>query len=348
MDENDGDAASLQPQPICRVGERPLKGSSMGIMDRAGELARTGRRGEALAIVEEAADQGDGEALLALANWRLFGIYGERDLSRAHELFSRSAEAGNIEAARTKAMLIANGTGCTSDPSRGQALLEPLRDKDSSAALQLSFLATMLPIESVPQLAVELLSTDPHVRLVRGLLLRSECDYVRTLATPALEPSYVIEPRTGRRAPHPFRTSMGMNFGPTQEDLVIHAINRRIAAATGTDVTCGELLHVLRYTPGQEYKPHMDALPGAGSQRVWTALVYLNDGYSGGETEFTELGISVRGEAGDALIFRNVGEDGRGDPRTRHAGRPVTSGEKWLATRWIRDAPCDPWAREQP
>jgi prolyl 4-hydroxylase len=134
-----------------------------------------------------------------------------------------------------------------------------------------------------------------------------------------------------------------MSFGPVEEDLVVRALNRRLATATGTEPTQGEPLHILRYAPGPEYKPHLDALPAVANQRHWTALVYLNSGYAGGETAFPELDLAVRGEPGDALVFRNVDAAGRPDPRTRHAGRPVTAGAKWLATRWIRQSAYDPW-----
>ena len=169
-----------------------------------------------------------------------------------------------------------------------------------------------------------------------------------TLAEPDLQPSFVVDPATGGRMPHPVRTSFGTSYGPTQEDLVVNRLNRRIAAATGTRAEAGEPLHILRYTPGQEYKPHLDAIPGIANQRVLTVLVYLNDGYAGGETDFPELGISVGGAMGDALMFRNLTPDGRADPRTRHSGLPVTSGTKWLATRWIREAAHDPWDEGEP
>ena len=143
--------------------------------------------------------------------------------------------------------------------------------------------------------------------------------------------------------PHPVRTSHGMNFDPTIEDVAVRSLNERLARASGTDVEWGEPLHILRYAPGQEYKPHLDAIPNAQNQRNWTILVYLNDGYSGGETRFDLLNVEFRGAPGDALIFRNVDEQGRLDPRTRHAGVPVTGGVKWLATRWIRASAHDPW-----
>jgi prolyl 4-hydroxylase len=148
---------------------------------------------------------------------------------------------------------------------------------------------------------------------------------------------------SGGQMPHPTRTSSGMNFDPTMEDAVVHQINRRIAAVTATDVLCGEPLHVLRYAPGQEYRPHLDAIPGAGNQRVWTALVYLNQDFAGGETRFDLLGLAFRGSAGDALVFRNADREGNPDLRLRHAGVPVTAGVKWLASRWIRALPHDPW-----
>ena len=56
----------------------------------------------------------------------------------------------------------------------------------------------------------------------------------------------------------------------------------------------------------------------------------------GGETHFPELDITVRGAVGDLLIFRNLDAQGMPDPRMLHAGLPITAGEKWLATRWIR------------
>jgi len=135
-----------------------------------------------------------------------------------------------------------------------------------------------------------------------------------------------------------------MNFDPAMEDPVVRQLNRRFAAITGTKVECGEPLHVLRYAPGQEYRPHFDAIPGAQNQRTWTVLVYLNDAYEGGATLFDQLNIQFRGAPGDALVFRNADQDGIPDPRLRHAGAPVAAGVKWLATRWIRAAPHDPWA----
>jgi prolyl 4-hydroxylase len=310
----------------------------VSVLDEAGRLARSGRRGDAVALVTRAADAGDSEALFALANWRLYGIFVARDPAAAHPLLERAAAAGNVEAALLRVNLVGNGTGCPADPDRAAAQLREIGHP--LAQRQIALLGAMAGEPRAP----ESLNDEPPVRFVRGLLSAEECSWLMERAQPTLRPSVIVDPATGRPKPDPVRTSDGMNFGPAQEDLVIQALNRRIAAATGTAYECGEPLHVLRYVPGQEYKPHLDALPGVSNQRAWTALVYLNGGYQGGDTVFPELGLSAKGGPGDCLIFRNVGDDGNGDLRARHAGTPVTGGVKWLATRWIRARPFDAFA----
>jgi prolyl 4-hydroxylase len=136
----------------------------------------------------------------------------------------------------------------------------------------------------------------------------------------------------------PHRDSDHMAVTPMAEDLVIQAVNRCIAEASGTQYAWGEPLHVLRYGPGQQYRPHHDAhaFGAPEKRRIATALLYLNDAYEGGETHFPEIGITVRGAVGDLLIFHNLAVDQLPDPRMTHAGLPISRGEKWLATRWIR------------
>ena len=89
-----------------------------------------------------------------------------------------------------------------------------------------------------------------------------------------------------------------------------------------------------------DVKMSQGSLPNVvpNQQRVLTFLVYLNEGYEGGETAFPALGIKVRGQTGDGLLFRNATTDGKPDPRAIHSGLPVTRGVKHLASRWIRAA----------
>ena len=286
-------------------------------------------------------DADDPDQLYQLANRRLFAPGGARDIAGAHAILREAESKGHVEAACMRAHLIANGTGCHANPDEAERLLKKIAPRDAYARAKIEM---MKRYSGTAEPSREVVSAAPEIVLVGGLLAPEECRYIMTLAEPRLEPSVVQDPATGRRVPHPVRTSYGASFGPTQEDLVINRINRRVASATGTRYEWGEPLLVLRYAPGQQYRPHVDTLPGAANQRFWTALIYLNDGYDGGGTDFPDLGITIGGAMGDALLFRNLTGDGRPDPRTRHAGLPVTSGEKWLATRWIRQAPYHPWS----
>lgn len=315
----------------------------MSILDEASRLNAAGKQEEAVALVERAGAEGDAEALFALGNWRLFGIFGARDIESAHSFFRLAADKGHIDAIRTKAILTANGTGVDADQAIARQLLGTIRDHDPHAALQLSFSGTMRPLSAFAPDHAKSLSEAPVIKYYPALLSAGECAYLTGMAQPHLRSSFVTNPSTGQQMPHPIRTSTGMSFGPTQEDLVVRTINERIAAVTDTDVGCGEPLHILHYTPGQQYKPHTDGMPGEVNQRLWTVLIYLNAEYEGGSTDFPKLGIRYRGNPGDALIFHNVGADGKPNPATLHAGLPVTQGFKWLATRWIRAQTYHPW-----
>lgn len=316
----------------------------MSILDDAQRLAAAGRQREAVALVAAAAEDGDAEALFAVANWRLFGLHGPRDVQEAHRLLDAARAQGHVEAIRTKAILLGNGTGCIADAREAARLLSGIADVDPVAASQLGFSESMADTAGFPRGGGETLSERPLIRTIRALLTPEECRYLIALAEPALQPSFVINPVTGRRMPHPTRTSLGMSFGPTTEDRVVRTINERLARVSDTDIACGEPLHILRYTAGQEYKPHLDTYPGEVNQRDWTVLVYLNGGYAGGGTRFDAIGLEFVGREGDALIYRNVDGQGAADPLTRHAGLPIIEGVKWLATRWIRRRPHDPWS----
>lgn len=316
----------------------------MNVLEQAAALNRSGKGREAVALVEAAARIGDAEAMFVVANWKLYGMYGSRDHALAGRLLSEAAKSGHAEAARLEAYLIANGTFGPSDPARGLQLLQSILG-DPLSAEQLDLLKEMPAATTATALRQKVLSPDPHVFTVSGALTEKECRYLRSQAEPALQPSFIVDPISGARRPHPIRTSHGTNFGPAQEDLVINQINRRLAAITGTKVECGEPLHILRYSSGQEYKPHLDSLPDTANQRTWTVLVYLNDDYQGGATVFPELEIAFRGNVGDALAFANLTPEGAPHPRTRHAGLPVASGFKWLATRWIRRTPYNAWEK---
>lgn len=223
-------------------------------------------------------------------------------------------------------------------------LLRAAADNDPEAAKQLKLIEQMElgPTGEPPDnYDSQTFCEAPEVRLFPSLFSAAECRYIIDVATPALRPSFVIDPVTGGEVPNPVRTSEGTAFPFVDENPAVHALNRRLAAASRTDVRAGEPLQVLRYARGQQYREHSDALPGVAptQQRVLTFLVYLNEDYEGGETVFPRLSVKVRGRLGDGLLFRNASAQGAPDPRALHAGLPVTQGVKHLASRWIRATP---------
>jgi prolyl 4-hydroxylase len=60
---------------------------------------------------------------------------------------------------------------------------------------------------------------------------------------------------------------------------------------------------------------------------------------AGGSTVFPDLGLDVLPRKGNALYFAYATEEGQLDRRSLHGGSPVSAGEKWIATKWIRQRP---------
>jgi prolyl 4-hydroxylase len=276
------------------------------------------------------------EALFAEAASRL----RSGDPAAARSLFARAAAAGSREAAVIYTNFVAAGVGAPPDWPRGLALLRELARSGRRSALELAVVEAMeLRADGAPATipAGETLCDRPTILRFDALFTPGECRYLAGAAAPMLEPAVVVDPATGGQRPDPLRVCDGAGFTSPLETLAVHALNRRIAAASGTAPEQGEPLQVLRYRPGGEYRSHFDAIPGFANQRAMTMLVWLNQGYEGGETRFETPHLSLKGGAGDAILFRNIGPDGRRDPAAAHAGLPVRSGEKLIASRWIRE-----------
>ncbi|MCH8347593.1 MAG: 2OG-Fe(II) oxygenase [Proteobacteria bacterium] len=215
---------------------------------------------------------------------------------------------------------------------------------------KISDLLSALPIPDIaPRHDFE---TNPLIGVTPGFLSEEEADFVVVSSAPTMQSSQVVDHIQGKLVHRDFRTSTEMRYLLGTEDLVIHAINARISQVTDEPISHQEFQGVLRYERGQEYKPHSDYflpdLEGVNpeveraGQRVKTFLIYLNEGYEGGETEFIKLGLKLKGRKGDGLMFVNVNSDGGPHSMSLHAGRPVTEGVKWLTTLWIRDRDYTP------
>jgi len=297
---------------------------------------------EAHRLLAEAGESGDALAAFELGRWFLSGQIVPRDLVASRSWFAKAASLGHARSQLIHAALLGSGVGGARE---WQGALNQLRQASAQtpqAAEELRLLGLMAIDDGGDPASVpdgEPVSESPLIFWVRGLFSEAECQALIEFAQPILNPSVVVDPSSGQMRPDPIRTSEAAMFPWIDETPFIHAVNRRIAAASGTTVEQGEPLQVLRYAPGQEYRSHSDALPHADNQRIMTALIYLNDSFDGGETSFPAPQLKLRGRIGDALLFRNVNEAGQPDTQATHAGLPVTKGEKWLASRWIRERP---------
>lgn len=188
----------------------------------------------------------------------------------------------------------------------------------------------------------------PRIVLFDGLLSAEECDELVRQSRAKLQRSTVVNAATGEYDVHPDRTSSGTHF-LRGENALIRRIEQRIGELVSCPVDHGEPIQILHYTPGAEYKPHFDFFdPGfdgndkvlaMGGQRVATLVMYLNDVEAGGSTVFPDVGLDVLPRKGNAVYFAYTTEDGQLDRRTLHGGSPVGAGEKWIATKWLRQRP---------
>lgn len=267
------------------------------------------------------------------------------DPDLAYTLYDHAAAAGSAVAAHRLAVLHALGVG---RPASWDDALARLKQAAAgghpTAARELELIegANLFPPPSIASI-----NRDPDIIALKAVVPPSICRWLIERGHARLTPGRVNHISDGAPAPDPMRTAHAAHFQLLDMDIVLAMTLERIARATGLSVHQFEPANLLHYAPGQEYKAHFDfinpAVPGFQEQlaifgqRIATALVYLNDDYDGGETAFPNLGFKFRGQPGDALVFLNVGADGRPHRASLHAGLPPTRGEKWVLSIWIRD-----------
>lgn len=83
-----------------------------------------------------------------------------------------------------------------------------------------------------------------------------------------------------------------------------------------------EMFRIYKYSPGQRFKMHRDGsyIRNEDEKSFYTFLIYLNDDFEGGETEFEGL-FTVSPKKGSALVFHHP---------LRHEGKTLISGLKYV------------------
>ena len=327
-----GRGCSSTPEAALALRRQDMAAGDSGAATELGLLALiTGHRAIAEALLMKAARAGSGHAIAALLR---LGTQTGAVAPVARQLAPALAKSGHPLAA-TLVQASANLPVAEANADAG----------DSIPHLPAGLVAAL---DHIPHTG-ETLSDAPRIVRHDGFLPAAACDYLAAGGVPFLQPARIFDPATGQSRPDPYRTSLTASLPDGAMDLVLWAIKLRMARISGAGFAQGEPLSLLVYRPGEEYRAHFDFLTEDGGtasadlarrgQRIATSLVKLNAEYQGGDTHFPRLGISWTGRQGDGLSFDNVDAEGIGDKRTLHAGEPVTTGMKVLASLWLRALP---------
>ncbi|MEY8757177.1 2OG-Fe(II) oxygenase [Peribacillus frigoritolerans] len=176
---------------------------------------------------------------------------------------------------------------------------------------------------------------EPLILVLENVLSDEECDGLIELSKDKMNRSKIGVTHEINE----IRTSSSMFFQENEYDILTK-IEKRISTIMNIPVEHGEGIQILKYTPGQEYKAHFDfftsSSTAAKNNRISTIILYLNDVEHGGETFFPKLNFSVIPRKGMAVYFEYFYNDKNLNELTLHGGAPVITGEKWVATQWMR------------
>ena len=131
-------------------------------------------------------------------------------------------------------------------------------------------------------------------------------------------------------------------------DPLIGNLSRITSKITNLPVENQETLQVAKYNAGDMFTSHYDpCIPENHSEkfcesenfyagtRIMTLLVYLNDDFTGGETDFPAIQFTVRPKRGKAILFWNTDANETLHEEALHRGKTVLSGEKYICTIWF-------------
>jgi len=314
----------------------------------AREHDAAGRHYEAVNSLARATRAGDLAAMSELGHRLLVGDRAPPLPEDGVRFIVDAAKAGEPRALARAAALTAAGAFLPQDwPAAMRLLAAAAEAGDESARGQLACLGDR-PLEAWLQPpATQALHENVH--RVAELASPALCAWLIDRARGRLEPARVYDSVSRSEMVHRMRSNTVANFNMATFDVVQALVQARMSTACGWPMQHMEAPMVLHYDVGEQIRPHFDFIDVNApdyeqqireqGQRMVTFLLYLNDGYEGGETTFPELGLVNRGVTGGGLYFLNADRQGQPDRRMLHTGSPPTSGEKWIVSQFIRNIP---------
>lgn len=303
---------------LTTLGKRLLVGEGVPMSSAKG-----------VATLREAAARGGAEAAALLSICAAWGVGEPRNVDAALDHLVSAAQLG-WERALRELQLLARDTG------------------EDAAALRRK--VDLVSWRSAP--AARIVFERPRIIVLERFASVDECNWLMGRADGGKLQRAKVYRSSSTAQIAETRTNREMSFTIFNADVVVSLIRDRIAAASRAPVSHFEIAKLLHYSPGEQFALHADFIEAktpelahelaARGQRAATFLVYLNDGYEGGATQFPRLSWQYRGGRGDALLFSNVDPNGAPDYDTLHAGMPPTTGEKWVLSQWVRARPVAP------
>lgn len=310
-------------QRACRAGHPEAMCDAAVFFGRFGTPAQ---QHASTGLLEHAAQRGNTAAMALLGERLAVGLLCDADPARANSIRQIAAQLG---------MPVP-----PSDARHGHAAPEPRETPPPFGDLDFAGLP-----RSAQAPATDLLDARIGLQLAEQALSDEECLYIRCLGGPHLQPSITADPN-GVTQRSRIRTSHDFLFLPEAETVTLRLLQARMAAAARLPLNHAEAMVLLRYAPGQEYRPHRDYLPpshytpvaaGGSGQRLRTVIAYLNTPDDGGETVFPLLERALPARSGQLALFDSLHADGRLNETSLHTGTPVKQGVKWICTLWIRE-----------
>ena len=293
---------------------------------------------EGAAVIRALADQGDADALSALATMRAAGAWTEHSWPEAMDTLQLAAELGSVEA-RSELLVLSPDRELSARVRSGA-----LRDAGRWRALKDSI---DLQAWVVPPVPVQVCDS-PRVWTVEQFATPELCEWLVARGRERFKPALMRDATTGVAAALDSRTCSDFVFDVLDGGIVLLLLRIKISNATSIPVPHMEPPQIFHYAIGEEIKPHHDFLfdgeTAYGPDRSYTGdrlatfLMYLNDGYEGGDLEFPLGDFRYKGQIGDGIFFASQ-RDKKPDPNSLHGAGPVTRGEKFILSQWIHNQP---------
>jgi prolyl 4-hydroxylase len=331
------DAAGRHSDAID-VLARATSAGNLTCMTQLGKRLLVGDRSppmgaEGASFLRDAALRGEPEAAARMATLTALGLYFNQSWQDALRWLSIAAER-HWTAAKGQLLALAEATAAidTADAAMNRSWQQLASRIDTSAWHK-------APLGRD-------LSVDPLIRVLDSFVTPAVCEWMIARSRNCLTRARVYDPVKRQDVVRGTRTNSVANFNLAQTELLDVLLQAKMASACGIAINHMEAPAVLHYDVGEEATNHFDFVNpntpdyereiASNGQRVLTFLVYLNDGYEGGETAFPTLGLCHKGRRGQGLFFVNSHVDLQPDLRMLHAGRAPLRGEKWIVSQFIR------------